>query len=89
MMQFLKSILSLKQENDELRGRLIKIEKEVQTIKKVQNEQSKAITQIAANQVVITEEFTKIVSNLKVILHSEAIDNDYNLIMPEDKKYLN
>ena len=88
-MQFLKSILSLKQENDKLRGRLIKIEKEVQTIKKVQNEQSKAITQIASNQVVITEEFTKIVNNLKVILHSEAIENDYNLIMPEDKKYLN
>ena len=89
MMQFLKSILSLKQDNDELRERLIKLEKEVQANKRVQDEQSKAIAQIAANLVMITEEFTTIVSNLKVILHSSAIEEDHKLIMPEDKRYVN
>jgi K+/H+ antiporter YhaU regulatory subunit KhtT len=89
MMQFLKSILSLKQDNDELRERLIKLEKEVQANKRVQDEQSKAIAQIAANLVMITEEFTTIVSNLKVILHSSTIEEDHKLIMPEDKRYVN
>ena len=89
MMQFLKSILSLKLENDVLHERLIKLEREVQANKRVQDEQSKAITQIAANLVMITEEFTTIVSNLKVILRSTTIEDDQSLIMPEDKKYVN
>jgi regulator of replication initiation timing len=88
-MQFLKSILSLKLENDVLHERLIKLEREVQANKRVQDEQSKAITQIAANLVMITEEFTTIVSNLKVILRSTTIEDDQSLIMPEDKKYVN
>jgi len=89
MMQFLKSILSLKLENDVLHERLIKLEREVQANKRVQDEQSKAIAQIAANLVMITEEFTTIVSNLKVILRSTTIEDDQSLIVPEDKKYVN
>ena len=89
MMQFLKSILSLKLENDVLHERLIKLEREVQANKRVQDEQSKAIAQIAANLVMITEEFTTIVSNLKIILRSTTIEDDQSLIVPEDKKYVN
>jgi hypothetical protein len=57
--------------------------------KMMQDEQSKAIAQMASNLFVITEEFTTIVSNLKVILHSSAIEDDHKLIMPEDKRYVN
>jgi len=89
MMQFLRSILSLKEENFELRERLNKLEKEVRMNKMMQDEQSKAIAQMASNLFVITEEFTTIVSNLKVILHSSAIEDDHKLIMPEDKRYVN
>jgi K+/H+ antiporter YhaU regulatory subunit KhtT len=76
-------------ENDVLHERLIKLEREVQANKRVQDEQSKAIAQIAANLVMITEEFTTIVSNLKVILRSTTIEDDQSLIVPEDKKYVN
>jgi K+/H+ antiporter YhaU regulatory subunit KhtT len=76
-------------ENDVLHERLIKLEREVQANKRVQDEQSKAIAQIAANLVMITEEFTTIVSNLKIILRSTTIEDDQSLIVPEDKKYVN
>jgi K+/H+ antiporter YhaU regulatory subunit KhtT len=89
MMQFLRSILSLKQDNADLHRRLAALEGEVQATKKLQAEHTKTIAQIAANLVVITDEFTTIVSNLKVILHSVPIEEDYKLVAPEDKKYVN
>lgn len=89
MMQFLKSILSLKQENANLRKRLLALEIEMQSVKDLQAEHTKIIAQIAANLVMITDEFTTIVNNLKIIMHSVPIEEDYKLIAPEDKKYIN
>jgi K+/H+ antiporter YhaU regulatory subunit KhtT len=89
MMQFLKSILSLKQENADLRKRLLTLEREMQAVKDLQTEHTKIIAQIAANLVMITEEFTTIINNIKIIMHTVPIDEDYKLIAPEDKKYIN
>lgn len=79
MMHFLKSILSLRTENKELRRRIEKLESNIETLKTSQTDLAKCTQQVALSLSDVARELT----NVMVYVH-EISPNDVNVLFGED-----
>jgi cell division septum initiation protein DivIVA len=88
MMQFLKSILFLRKENEDLKKRISEIETKLKEYKKIHDEHLNYTTQLSLGMVDLSQELDNFFYNLNLNLN-KSNKKDKNTIFNIDDKYLN